>query len=260
MKPLSINATVRVLAVALFAAAMGVCTAPATAQFTAIQTISNLVQPLPPIICPPSSWGWTWCNDVQQRIQTYNQQVATLNQITSTLQQFMAYPQMTGRGLAGQIANFNAVVTYAENGDAAYRSLNSRLFKSTPPPSPSPQLQTTEDLYTNLHDSIAAMLQEDGLIDQSDASDPDTVDMIKTAAANAKSPLQVQQMEVQVLGMVYNAMRREAVENRQYARIAAITALTELAKEKQQSEADASAAQSMQPIVNPRLPKPPPSR
>jgi hypothetical protein len=247
------------LAIAL---AVGIVVTPTSTyaqSFNPIQTLTaKLPPPLPSIICPPTTWGWTFCNTIQQQINSYNQQIEVANQITSTMQQFMAYPQVTGSGLGGQISNWNTIVSSAEQGDAAYRSLHSQMFKTNPNGTPvlSPsQLSTAQmDMYGNLHDSIAALLEEDGLIDKQDANDPDVVDMIKEASANAQSPLQVQQMNVQVLGMIYNTMKRDAAETRQAARIQAINALNALAKDQTATAQDHAAAAALAPVVDTSLP------
>ena len=229
--------------------------APAFSQWSPISTI-NPMSPVPNITCPPLPvGGWSYCNTLQQQIQSYNQYVQLANQVQSLRNTSMLYPQSLPAVLSSNLTQISSMIQRLENGDAAQRTATNPNVTGTAQASQFTAQQT--QINNNLNQSVSAMLQQMSLVSQQQAADTSAVEQIKIASANAKSPAQVAQLQLQLLSILYNNSLEEESLQRQETRIVAEDILQHSAVDRQTQAASQATVNSLNSSTTVALPSPP---
>lgn len=191
-----------------------------TPPFSAIGTGISTIQPLPAPACPPTPW-YSWCDSLKSQIAVFNSYVDAYNKVQDLKrqsEQYLRYPQQLQTYVQSDVDQLTSIIGRVQQlswtdvqADQTVNNTVAQLVNTLPPD------QVDAHLNKMMFDSIGNTLLQMHLLGAQDLRDSNTVNQITLAAANAKSPTQVGQMTVAILGILSSQLSR--IENVDKAKI-----------------------------------------
>jgi hypothetical protein len=184
---------------------------PVPAQIQ-LYSAQMLLQPIPCGALGFTGGAADWCTAMNTHINTYNQRLAAINQlagIQAQVQMMMRYPQQVH---GNPFQAWNGLMSVAGSAPGFYNStygadrsslktLTSSLQSQTP-------TQQNATISNNTQGEAGVSLAAAYQLLQADSNTAPTIANIQNAAAQAQSPLQIEQLTMQLLVMLMAQLSR----------------------------------------------------